>query len=227
MNRLTTLILILAVSLLAPPAHSHGDEDHGAGNTTTSATAVSGNQLRIVSYPGSLEILVKYPPPNLAAPVTGRVYFADYATNHPVNPAGIELSFPGALGAKVTKQPTKVSDGVYEFVAVFVRDTSHTGLLKYTYGDAEQLATLSPFYAGASATRVIAATGSSVVEDEGSVFSTWLLVPVAIVLILLGYALFRRRRNRLNIVTSKLAASTSATTAATSGTSVTHTTSTT
>lgn len=214
MNRLTTLLLILAVSLLTHPAYSHGDEDHSAGSTTTSATAVSGNQLRIISYPGSLEIFVKYPAPKLEEPVTGRLYFAQYATNHPVNPTGIELSFPGALGAKVTKQPTKVSDGVYEFIAVFTRDTGHTGLLKYTYGDAEQLATLSPFYAGTSATRVIAASGSTVAEDEGFVFATWLLIPIVIALTILAYVLFRRRRNRLHIVKSNTTGTTPTTPAA-------------
>ena len=178
---------------------AHGGEDHGTATTSTAAPILSGSQLKVVSYPGTLEILVKYAPPELDERVQGRIYFADYASNHPVDPTGIELSFPGNLGAKVTKQPTKVSDGVYAFEAIFVRDTNHTALLKYTYAEAEQLASLSPFYAGTSATMHLT-SASTDKTDEKQGFPTWILIPIAVGLAVLGYVLFRRRRKRILLI---------------------------
>jgi hypothetical protein len=192
-------VIILILIMMVSDALAHGGEDHSVPAATTAAPTLSGSQLKVVSYPGSLEILVKYAPPELDKPVAGRIYFADYASNHPVDPTGIELSFPGNLGAKVTKQPTKVSDGVYAFEAIFVRDTNHTALIKYTYADAEQLASLSPFYAGASATKQLAATGASH-EEKKQVFPTWILIPIAIGFAILGIVLFRRRRQRILLV---------------------------
>ena len=95
-------ILILLILIVAGTAHAHGGEDHSAPAASQTATAASGAQLTLVSYQGALEIFVKYPAPELNEAVTGRIFFADYATNHPVNPASIVLSFPGALGAKVS-----------------------------------------------------------------------------------------------------------------------------
>jgi hypothetical protein len=195
-----TIVLLL---LLASRAFAHGGEDHGAAASHVATPVASGSQLKLVSYPGTLEVLVKYPAPVLDKPVVGRLFFADYASNHPVDPTGIELSFPGALAAKVTKQPTKVSDGVYAFEAVFVRDTNHTALLKYTYADAEQLASLSPFFAGTSATRQLTAAHTTAVKDEGYSFPGWLLIPIALGLGVLAYVLFRRRRKVLLVAKSQ------------------------
>jgi hypothetical protein len=192
--------VIILLMLLVSRAFAHGGEDHGA--STTTMPVATGTQLKIVSYPGTLEVLVKYPAPVLNEPVTGRIFFADYASNHPLDPTSIELSFPGALGAKVTKQPTKVSDGVYAFEAVFERDTNHTALLEYSYADAEQLASLSPFYAGTSATRQLSATKATTSHDSNS-FPTWTLLPIALGLAVLGYVLFRRRRKILLLAKSK------------------------
>lgn len=199
-------VLIVILLLISSKAFAHGDEDHSA--TTAPATTPSGggaglamgSQLKVISYPGNLEVLAKYPVPALDQPITGRIFFAEYASNHPVNPTVINLSFPGALGAKVTRQPTRISDGVYEFTAVFVSDTSHTALLRYTYGDAEQLATLAPFYAGASAQRQLATSGTTVTASDEDTSPRWLFIPLAIGLLVLGYVLFRRRRQRLLLV---------------------------
>lgn len=205
------IIFLILLLLLSSDALGHDGEDHGTPATTQSAAPGAGNQLRLVSYQGALEIFVKYPVPELNKPVVGRLFFADYASNHPVNPTAIDISFPGALGAKVTKQPVKISDGVFEFAAVFVRDTGHTGLLRYTFGDAEQLTSLSPFYAGTSAQRQSASIhGNTSIEDE-SVFPTWTLIPIAIGLGVLGYVLFRRRRKRLLISNRTMAGTTTST----------------
>ncbi|HET6511651.1 MAG TPA: hypothetical protein VFH43_05630 [Candidatus Kapabacteria bacterium] len=201
--------LILAQSAWPHIVFAHEGEDHGATATTqTSMVAQGDNVLRVVSYPGTLEVFVKYPPPHLNEPVTARLFFADYATNHPVDPTAIDLSFPGTLGAKVTKQTKKISDGVYEFEAIFVRDTAHTALLRYTFGDAEQLTSLSPFYAGTSAERLLTANAGSTPKDDDSVFPTWILIPIGIGLGVLAFALFRRRRKRLQIVRSQAGATT-------------------
>ncbi len=211
MKNILLVILLSIVGAFSTNAIAGGGDDHthGDGAVAVTASTAKDGQLRIVSYPGGLEVFVKYPAPKLNEPVIGRLFFADYATNHPVDPTGIELSFPGAFGAKVTKQPTKISDGVYEFVALFARDTGHTALLRYTYGAAEQLASLSPFYAGASATRAMSATGgNSLAQDEDGIFPTWILIPIAIGLALLFYVLFTRRRKRLQFVKSQSSAST-------------------
>lgn len=205
-------ILLILIMLLAQSAQAHEGEDHGAAAASTQTPASSASQLTLVSYNGTLEIFVKYPKPALDEPVIGRLFFADYATNHPVNPSGIELSFPGALGAKVTKQPTKISDGVFEFTAVFVRDTGHTALLRYTYGEAEQLASLSPFFAGTSAERQLVATNAAgAMKEDESVFPIWTLIPIALGLAVLGYVLFRRRRHRLLIAKQTITPSTTQT----------------
>ena len=210
-------ILLILILLFARSAQAHEGEDHGAAATTQAPTS-SGAQLTLVSYQGALEVFVKYPKPELDKEVVGRLFFADYATNHPVNPTAIELSFPGALGAKVTRQPTKISDGVFEFTAIFVRDTGHTALLRYTYGDAEQLTSLSPFFAGTSAERHLAATNATAAEHEDeSVFPTWTLIPIALGLAVLSYVLFRRRHAR------KLGISSHPITPSTTQTSITET----
>lgn len=189
--------ILITLLFLVSNAFAHGDEDHGATTGDPAIPTATGSQLKVVSYPGSLEVLVKYPAPTLHEPVTGRIYFADYATNHPVNPPGIELSFPGNFGTKVTKQPSKVSDGVYSFEAVFTRDTNHTALLKYSYGDAEQLASLSPFYAGTSASRQLIGSGAVASTDSGDHFPSWVLIPISLGLAVLGYVFLKRRRKIL------------------------------
>jgi hypothetical protein len=211
-------IFLIILLLLSSDAFGHGGEDHGPAATAQTAFPGRGSQLTLVSYQGALEIFVKYPVPELDKPVVGRLFFADYASNHPVSPTAIELSFPGALGAKVTKQPAMISDGVFEFTAVFVRDTGHTALLRYTYGDAEQLASLSPFYAGASAQRQAEASHGKV-EIEQDEFPTWTLIPIAIGLGVLGYVLFRRRRKRL-LVSSRTRSGTTTSTSVTETKSV-------
>lgn len=203
-------LIILFLSLSVAVAYAGGGDDHthapteGTGaNVRSTPTHATATTLTIVSYPGNLEVFVKYPPPHLDEPVIGRIFFADYASNHPVNPTGIELSFPGALGAKVVKQPTKISDGVYEFTALFVRDTNHTALLRYTTGEQEQLASLSPFYAGSSADRVLApSSGTSVHGHEGFSFSTWMLLPLVAAAIMLAYFLAKRKYVKTTVVST-------------------------
>ena len=204
-------IFLILLLLLSSDALGHEGEDHGTPATTHLAAPGAGAQLRLVSYQGALEVFVKYPVPELDKPVVGRLFFADYASNHPVNPTAIDLSFPGAFGAKVTKQPVKISDGVFEFTAVFIRDTGHTALLRYTFGDAEQLTSLSPFYAGTSAQRQSASIHRNTSIEDESVFPTWTLIPIAIGLGVLGYVLFRRRRKRLLISNRTMAGTTTST----------------
>lgn len=202
------IFLLLMLLLVAANAYAHGGEDHSAPSASVGPVSAGGSQLRLVSYPGSLEVFLKYPPPVLNEPIVGRLFFAEYASNHPVDPSAIELSFPGALGAKVTKQPAKISDGVYEFTAVFVRDTGHTALLKYNYEGADQLATLSPFYAGTSAERQLMAASDATDTTDSDGFPQWILLPIAAGLAVLGFVLFRRRRKRLALITSKPGATT-------------------
>jgi hypothetical protein len=204
-------IFLILLLLLTSDALGHEGEDHGTASTSTTPAA-TGSQLKLVSYQGSLEVFVKYPAPILNEPVSGRLFFADYASNRPVNPAGLELSFPGALGAKITKQPTKISDGVFEFTAIFVRDTGHTALLRYTYGNTEQLASLSPFYAGTSAERQMMAVNAASSREEENTFPTWTLIPIALGLLTLAYVLFRRRRKRLLTISQNRVTPTTSTT---------------
>lgn len=204
--------LLLILLLIAGTAYAGGGDDHTHAPTGVSEDAApstgagfKGSTLKIVSYPGNLEVYVKYPAPHLNEPVTGRLFFAEYASNHPVDPTGIQLSFPGALGAKVTKQPVKISDGVYEFIAVFVRDTNHTALLRYIYGDQEQLASLSPFYAGKSAERLLSAeTISGVNVDDGFSFSSWMLLPILVGVILVAYLLAKRKSAKSTVTSSPI-----------------------
>lgn len=191
--------LIIGISLMmGANALAHGGEDHSAPASVPS-TAIAGSLLKLVSYPGSLEVFVKYPAPHLNEPVTARIYFADYASNHPVNPTVIELSFPSSLGARVTKQPVKLSDGVYEFVAVFSRDTSHTALLKVTVDSIEQLTTLSPFYAGVSAERQLMGTTTTTEKSGDSLsLTTWLLLALLACFALAAFWLIRKRRRHID-----------------------------
>lgn len=202
-------ILVLIILLLSSSnTLAHGGEDHGA-TTTAASPAVAGSQLKVVTYPSGLEVLVKYPAPKLDEPVTARLYFADYATNHPVNPTEIDLSFPGTFGAKVIKQPIKISDGIYEFAAVFVRDTNHTALLRFTHNESEQLASLSPFYAGTSAQKQLLVSGSVTTAEDGSSFPKWLLLPILIAVCVLTYVIVRRRKQVSTITSSSTTRATS------------------
>lgn len=196
-------LLLVLLSMISTEVFAHGGEDHSApvaGGGTVSPTT-TGSMLKLVSYPGPLEVLVKYPAPELNKPVTGRIFFADQATNHPVDPAVIELTFPGALGAEITKPPKKISDGIYEFSALFIRDTGHTALLRVTTGGNEHLTTLSPFYAGTSAERALTATVATASASEKETrFSMWILLPLILLLVGLGIFLLRKRRERLAVV---------------------------
>lgn len=193
----SAVFAIIGVACTVTPIFAHGGEDHSAPASAPSI-AVGGSMLKLVSYPGNLEVFVKYPAPKLNEPVSGRIFFADYATNHPVNPTVIELSFPESALASVTKQPVKLSDGVYEFIAVFKRDTSHTALLKVNVDGIEYLTTLSPFFAGESAEQQL--HNHAVIEEKTTGFSIppWLIVVGLVAVVLLVLWLLRRRRKHLN-----------------------------
>ncbi len=196
---IVTAVTLSLVGFASTTTHAfaHGGEDHSAPASAPSI-AVGGSLLKLVSYPGNLEVFVKYPAPKLNEQVTGRIFFADYATNHPVNPAVIEISFPESAWASVTKQPVKLSDGVYEFTAVFKRDTSHTALLKVTVDSIEYLTTLSPFYAGASAEEQLHPQHAVEVLSKGFSIPTWTIIVALVGVALLVFWLLRRRRRHLN-----------------------------
>lgn len=198
LGQMKRIVPILVGVLLSINAFAHGGEDHSKPSATPT-TSIGGAVLKVVSYPGNLEVLVKYPAPTLNEAVTARIFFADFASNHPVNPSVVELSFPESAGARITKQPVKLSDGVYEFAAVFSRDTSYTALLRLVVADTEQLATLSPFYAGPSAERqLLGTTTAPEKSNEGISMTTWLLVALFACFAVAAFWLIRKRRRHVN-----------------------------
>ncbi|MDZ4746736.1 MAG: efflux RND transporter periplasmic adaptor subunit [bacterium] len=193
------ITLVLAGLLICVRVVAHGGEDHSKPSATPT-TSIGGSVLKVVSYPGNLEVLVKYPAPKLNESVTARIFFADYASNHPVNPDVIELSFPELAGASIAKQPIKLSDGVYEFAVLFSRDTSYTAVLKVKVDSTELLTTLSPFYAGSSADRQLLGTSTETVKSAESIsLTTWLLVALFVSLALVAFWLIRKRKRHVNV----------------------------
>jgi len=190
---ITYLILLLCFS--ASLAEAHGGEDHGGGIPTQ---AVSGDVLTVTSYPGRYEVFVKYSVPEIGKPVLTKLFFADFATNHPLNPEVVSLSFPGASGAKVVTEAQKVSDGTYTLTLQFDKDTNYTGLLKFIHNGEEQITALSPFYAGTAAKKVIASTSITQVttHSSNSIFSFWLLIPLILIITVIAYWLLRRSKRR-------------------------------
>lgn len=192
-------LLLLLILLSSVPAIAHEGEDHGASAQTAAPTA--GEFLTLAVYPGALEVFLKYPVPHVGEVTTARLYFSDYATNHPVNPISVRVSVLANSRLVVTSQPKKLSDGVYEFGLRFPADTTYAAFAEIAVGSNRLTATLSPLYAGRAAERHLAALRSGTApdhaDDDDFYFPSWLLIPIGLGLAVLLAVLIRRRRSRV------------------------------
>jgi hypothetical protein len=128
--------LMLAMVFAPGAAWSHGGEDHGAEpSAPPPAAAESG-----VAFAQSelFQLVIKYPPAYSSDPVRLQLLLADYATNHPVSGAVIQLQFTNPEGLTAEATATD-SAGIYEATITLEEPGSFALLAIVTAGDSIDL----------------------------------------------------------------------------------------
>ncbi|MEO8872455.1 MAG: hypothetical protein ABI444_07240 [Candidatus Kapaibacterium sp.] len=195
-SRVLILISIFAISVLGiASALAHGGVDDEPAPVAASAIA---DQLSIASYPGSYEIFVRYAVPVLQHPAIFKVFISQWSSNVPVNAMSPIIEFPNNSNVRVSSPLTRIADGSYQCQLTFTKDDSYSALLKFTVNGEEQIAAITPIYAGTVARQHLGSGAPAPIATSG--ISWWVILIGAVVLLLvvfIGGRYVRRRSTRM------------------------------
>ncbi|HVK40115.1 MAG TPA: efflux RND transporter periplasmic adaptor subunit [Candidatus Kapabacteria bacterium] len=193
--------LPLTALIVHAAAWAHGGEEHShPGDDAAAPVSVAGMQGAVLTSSATtdyFEVVAKYPATDAGEDTRLRLFVADYATNQPIERAGLSLSFRPA-GVTITQAPAMISPGIYDVVVRFPADTVYALVATVTSGQRTDFVEVRNLYAGEAADRFLAEHGGApgATAEEGS--STWVLPLVIGAVVVAGLAaiivVWRRRR---------------------------------
>lgn len=177
--------LLLAFVLLAPQAHAHGGEDHGAGAAQAS---IGVDVMTVSALARAYEVVLKHAPVQGGQPYRGMLYLAFFESNLPVRGAQVTIEEPGVPGRPFTVRETG-TPGVYavERAAGFARNGRFNLSVRVAGGAGAALVLLQNVYVGPAPTPAEAAVPAeakggevpwlwlAIVGGLGAAFAAWLV----------------------------------------------------